>query len=144
MSITRVLNEFRPLLRIFDEPLTRSPALWNNNFPARSFLDDPFIRSMLSRPAVDVTEQDDKYVIEADLPGMKKDNVKVRIGDEGRSITIEGKTGFSSTPAGENAADKPTVTDKSGYFLLSNCQTISHFIFQIPSQIRQLMRPITN
>lgn len=43
------------------------------------------------QPAVDVASQGNKYVIEAELPGVKKENVNVRIGDGGRSITIEGK-----------------------------------------------------
>ncbi|KAI0073754.1 HSP20-like chaperone, partial [Panus rudis PR-1116 ss-1] len=31
------------------------------------------------------------YIVEAELPGVKRENVEVRIGDGGRSLTIEGK-----------------------------------------------------
>ena len=43
------------------------------------------------QPAVDVTEEGNNYVIEAELPGVKKENISVRIGDGGKSVTIEGK-----------------------------------------------------
>lgn len=91
MSIARQLfHEFRPLFRMLDEPLTRSPSFFGH--PSRSIFDDPFFKSaFISRPAVDVTEEGNQYVLEADLPGVKKENVDVRIGDGGRSITIEGK-----------------------------------------------------
>ncbi|KAF8645228.1 hypothetical protein AX16_008055 [Volvariella volvacea WC 439] len=91
MSLARLFNEFRPLFRMLDEPISRAGYL--SSLPARSAFDDPFFRSpYLARPAVDVTEQGNKYVVEADLPGVSKENVQVRIGDNGRSITIEGKT----------------------------------------------------
>lgn len=40
---------------------------------------------------MDVTEEGKHYIVEAELPGVKKENIEVRIGDGGRSITIEGK-----------------------------------------------------
>ncbi|KAH9480527.1 Heat shock protein 16 [Psilocybe cubensis] len=46
---------------------------------------------MFTRPAIDVSDEGEKYKVEADLPGVPKENVEVRIGDNGRSITIEGK-----------------------------------------------------
>lgn len=91
MSIARnFLNEFRPLFRMLEEPITRSPAIYGSR--PRSLFDDPFFQSpAFARPSVDVTEEGDKYILEAELPGVKKDNVEVRIGDGGRSVTIEGK-----------------------------------------------------
>ena len=55
--------------------------------------DDPFFglgRSGL-RPAVDVAEEDNSYIIEAELPGVRKEDINVEIGDNGRSVTIQGK-----------------------------------------------------
>ena len=91
MSITRrFLNEFRPFFRMLEEPFSRSPAYLG--YPSRSVFDDPFFNSaLLNKPAVDVTEEGDKYILEADLPGVKKEDLEVRIGDAGRSVTIEGK-----------------------------------------------------
>jgi len=69
-------------------------------YPQRSLFDDPFFPSPAAiRPAVDVTEEGDKYILEADLPGVKKENVDIRIGDGGRSVTIQGKTSLSSANA---------------------------------------------
>ncbi|KAI0372127.1 hypothetical protein BV20DRAFT_964215 [Pilatotrama ljubarskyi] len=94
MSLTRqFFRELRPLFRMLEEPLGRPPA-YRNRFggPSRALLDDPFFDSpALLRPAVDVSEQGDKYIVEAELPGVKKENVNVRIGDGGRTLTIEGK-----------------------------------------------------
>lgn len=47
-------------------------------------------------PAVDVTEEPNAFVVEAELPGVKKENVDLRIGDNGQSLTIEGRTFFRS------------------------------------------------
>jgi len=89
MSIARqFLNEFRPLFRMLEEPLSRPPTYLG--YPSHSVFDDPLFKPSLL-PAVDVTEEGDKYVVEADVPGMKKENIEVRIGDGGRSVTIEGK-----------------------------------------------------
>ncbi|PCH40133.1 HSP20-like chaperone [Wolfiporia cocos MD-104 SS10] len=91
MSLARhFFHEMRPLFRMLEEPFGRTPAF--GAFDRRSPFDDPFFRapSML-QPAVDVTEEGNNYVIEAELPGVKKENISVRIGDGGRSVTIEGK-----------------------------------------------------
>lgn len=92
MSLTRqFFREFRPLFRILEEPLGRSPAFYPH-FRPRNIFDDPFFHSPNAlRPAVDVTEEGKHYIVEAELPGVKKENIEVRIGDGGRSITIEGK-----------------------------------------------------
>jgi len=60
-------------------------------------LGDPFrsplgrLGTLGGRPAVDVIEEGDKYVVAADLPGVKKEDVEVRVAEDGRSITIEGR-----------------------------------------------------
>ncbi|KIJ64435.1 hypothetical protein HYDPIDRAFT_111754 [Hydnomerulius pinastri MD-312] len=108
MSIARqLLREFRPLFHMLEEPFGRAPATYG--MPRHSLFSDPFFNSPSSlRPAVDVTEEGDSYVLEADLPGVKKENVDVTIGDGGRSITIHGKT--FSRREGNATAEPP---DKS-------------------------------
>ncbi|KAJ7459853.1 HSP20-like chaperone [Mycena latifolia] len=103
MSIARqLLHEFRPFFRMLDEPLTRSSIGIGRS---RSLFDDPFFtmnRDMLRGPAVDVSEEGNgKYVVEAELPGVKKENLEVRLGDGGRSLTIEGKL-FAGAEGSEN------------------------------------------
>jgi HSP20 family protein len=106
MSLTRqLLHDLRPLFRVLEEPFGRSAGYYG--LPTRSFFDDPFFQSSNSlRPSVDVTEEGDKYVVEADLPGVKKENVEVRIGDGGRSVTIEGKL-FRRRNGSGDASEQP-------------------------------------
>ena len=95
MSLTRqFFRELRPLFRMLEEPFGRPSTYGSLGYPSRrgAFFDDPFFTAPTSiRPAIDVSEQGDNYVVEAELPGVKKENVNVRIGDGGRTLTIEGK-----------------------------------------------------
>ena len=112
MSLTRqLLRDMRPFFRMFDEAF-RTPAY---GFPhMRSLLDDPFFRDTTSiRPAVDVTEQGNNYIIEAELPGVKKENVQVRIGDGGRSVTIEGRVIERSGPREDQTSSTGNETATS-------------------------------
>ncbi|KAK7048357.1 SHSP domain-containing protein [Favolaschia claudopus] len=115
MSIGRHLfNEFRPFLRMLDEPLGRASVGFNR--PQRSLFDDPFSalnRAMLRGPAVDVSEAGNSYVVEAELPGVKKENLEVRIGDGGRSLTIEGKLLSAKEGSENNAPDAENSTQIS-------------------------------
>ncbi|KAG5652965.1 hypothetical protein H0H81_002863 [Sphagnurus paluster] len=89
MSLSRQL--FRDLFRVLDEPLMRPgfPSYFGglNHVGNRHSLFD----LNLARPALDLKEEANQYVVEAELPGVKRENVEVRIGDAGRSVTIEGK-----------------------------------------------------
>ncbi|KAG2151413.1 HSP20-like chaperone [Suillus clintonianus] len=122
MSIARqLLHEVRPFFRMLEEPFGRSAVA--PTYRQRSLFDDPLLPSLAAiRPPVDVTDEGDKYIIEADLPGVKKENVDIRIGDAGRSITIEGKTSSRQTngelntgteATGENAAEGSKAVEKT-------------------------------
>lgn len=102
MSLTRQLfNEFRPFFRMFDDAAFRPFAV--HHHPSRRIrgqeVEDPF-ESLFSRVSpfgvgraakVELTEEENNYVIQAELPGVKKENLDVTVGDNGRSITIEGR-----------------------------------------------------
>lgn len=94
MSLTRqFFREVAPLLRMLEQPFTSSVSIsaarnWN-------FLDS---RRGQLRPAIDVTDHGDKYVLDAELPGIGKECIDVRVGDGGRSITIEGKVRDKNLP----------------------------------------------
>ncbi|KAG9315888.1 HSP20-like chaperone [Chiua virens] len=108
MSISRLLHEFRPLFRVLEEPLTRpSPAFYG--LP-RSLLADPFFTSPTTlHPAVDMTEDGGNYIVEAELPGVKKENIDITVGDGGRTLTIQGRT-FSRRPeSSESTAETSTM-----------------------------------
>ncbi|KAG2344542.1 HSP20-like chaperone [Suillus weaverae] len=104
MSIARqLLHEVRPFFRMLEEPFGRSAVV--PMYQQRSLFDDPFFSSPAAiRPPVDVTEEGDKYIIEADLPGVKKENVDIRIGNAGRSITIQGSKTVAKTEPGTQLA----------------------------------------
>jgi HSP20 family protein len=70
--------------RLFDElgfgpgwlaPMWRTPAAAS--------------RQMMWAPAIDVVEKDGQIIVRADLPGMKRDEIRVQLTDEG--LTIEGE-----------------------------------------------------
>ncbi|KAF8349278.1 HSP20-like chaperone [Amanita rubescens] len=118
MSISRLLNEVRPLFQLLEEPLTRSPAFYAR--PQRMLLGDPFrspfggLGTLGGRPAVDVIEEGDKYVVAADLPGVKKEDVEVRVAEDGRSITIEGKMVEVPMSHGSNTFDNTGYIGETG------------------------------
>ena len=112
MSLSRqFFRELRPLFRMLEEPLGRSsfvgPAALTPFSRSRgnpfAVFGDPFFQNS-NAPAVDVTEEPNAFVVEAELPGVKKENVDLRIGDNGQSLTIEGRTFFRSAPSEANAA----------------------------------------
>jgi HSP20 family protein len=110
---------------MLEEPFGRSAVA--PIYQKHSLFDDPFFRSPAAiHPPVDVTEEGDKYIIEAELPGVKKENVDIRIGDAGRSVTIQGKTSSRQTngesditaeTTGENSAEGKRIssTDRVNY-----------------------------
>ena len=141
MSIARqLLHEFRPFFRMLDEPFGRRPSHfapagsrlldWNHPFT------DPFEGlNMLARPAVDVTEKGNKYILDADLPGVSKENLQVRLGDGNQSITIEGKvteklssgvhnTGGETKSTATDTTSSPEYTD--GMSLTSDYEYFAH------------------
>lgn len=91
-------RDFRPLFHVLDEPYGHGQpstvSRRNGNSGPISFFDDPFFNNTrrLRSPAVEINEEGDHYVVEAELPGVKKEDIDVRIGDAGRSLTIEGKS----------------------------------------------------
>ncbi|KAH7102540.1 HSP20-like chaperone [Auriculariales sp. MPI-PUGE-AT-0066] len=113
MSLSRnLLNELRPLFRVLEDPFFHQPAaLWTGaqqSVPRVPY--SAFNRLGVSRPAVDLHESGNEYVVEAELPGVKKDNIEVSIGDNGQSITIEGKVVMRQQPQEEEHAT-PTATN---------------------------------
>lgn len=62
-------------------------------FPQSSRFGPPqdIFNNFANQPAIDVSDHGTHFAVEADLPGVPKENVSVRIGDKGHSLTIEGK-----------------------------------------------------
>lgn len=103
------MHEFRPLFRVLEEPLSRPPIYGLPHH--RSFLADPFFTSPGTvHPALDLTEEGNNYVVEAELPGVKKENIEISVGEGGRSVTIQGRT-FSRRP--DDSSDTTVETSTS-------------------------------
>ncbi|KAG9016257.1 hypothetical protein FRB90_003579 [Tulasnella sp. 427] len=66
-------------------------------------------------PHVHLTDEADKYFVEAEVPGVPKENLDVSISDNGRSLTIKGNTFTSSepepTPEHEETAKEPVAAE---------------------------------
>jgi HSP20 family protein len=52
-------------------------------------------------PAVDICETEDEYLLKADLPGMKREDVKVTL--ENNVLTVEGERKHESEAQGEKS-----------------------------------------
>ncbi|HTX17537.1 MAG TPA: Hsp20/alpha crystallin family protein [Bacteroidota bacterium] len=99
---------------------TKDVELWNREFPVPRAIDrlqremnrafDDFFRGDLFdtkalsaqpwSPAIDVSETKDSYVIHAELPGVKKDEVKITMHEN--LITIKGEKKSEEEKKGEN------------------------------------------
>lgn len=119
MSLSRALfNEFRPFFRLLEDPFFNSPTPYSS-FARQGQLADPFSWQS-SRPALNLSEEEDgSYVVEAELPGVKKENLDVKIGDGGRSLTIEGRVlrrGMTqpAAPGQPTTAEATTMTAPAG------------------------------
>ena len=64
---------------------------------AARFADWPQLQTRFESwtPAVDVHEEEDAYLITADLPGMKKDDVQITLEDN--TLTFSGERNFEET-----------------------------------------------
>lgn len=69
-------NLSRMMDRFFDEPLGEMPVLWRRG--------DGY------NLALDVAEQEDKYIVKASVPGIKPEDVEITLTDN--VLTIKGET----------------------------------------------------
>jgi HSP20 family protein len=72
--------------REFDE--MRNEMLRFFGWPSSRGESEGFFES-LWRPAVDIVQEGDRYVVKADLPGMKKDEIEITL--NGDTLTISGE-----------------------------------------------------
>lgn len=117
MSLTRALfNEFRPVFQMLDDPFFADPF---SVVPQRQTPQTNESNSQVSpwskitrTPHVHLTDEADKYVVEAEVPGVPKENLDISIGDNGRSLTIKGNT-FSSSESttAEKGKEKEAATE---------------------------------
>lgn len=76
-------------------------ALWGNSF--NNFFKDELLKPEADKswyPAVDIVNGKDKVVLNIDLPGLKKEDISVKIED--RVLTIEGERKSENEEKKEN------------------------------------------
>ncbi|KAG8951119.1 hypothetical protein FRC04_006778 [Tulasnella sp. 424] len=118
MSLTRALfNEFRPVFQMLDDPIFADPF---SVVPQRRTPQTNDSNSQVSpwskiarTPHVHLTDEADKYVVEAEVPGVPKENLDISISDNGRSLTIKGDTFSSSESASEGKGKEKEVVSES-------------------------------
>lgn len=76
------------LARELDSMQRRINRMFNNFFEGRMSEEGDIALSAWS-PAVDIVEREDSFVIEAELPGMKKDDIKISLAND--ILTIQGE-----------------------------------------------------
>ncbi|PWN28359.1 HSP20-like chaperone [Jaminaea rosea] len=112
---------------VFGGPLLTGPLLPNHSALATAAKVPTLSHSTLSSfsPRIDVHEDENKFQLSAELPGMPCDAVKVHVDDEGRTISIEGEmrkeydsrdlasAKKSSSKGGDNASEATSSSTSS-------------------------------
>lgn len=62
---------------------------------------------------MDLQNEDGRYVLLAELPGVKKENLEVHVGDKGRGITIQGGT-LSKSVSDSNSLEEAKTQSTEG------------------------------
>ena len=113
MYLTRsLLNDFRPLFRMLEDPFMTAPF---SRVRPTSF--EPF--SFQRQASVEVSEDGNDIVVQAEVPGVQKENLDVHLGNNGQSLTIEGRVhrlNRSNAPAIEQAKTDVTENTTQGRF----------------------------
>ncbi|CAE6425902.1 unnamed protein product [Rhizoctonia solani] len=95
MSLSRgLLNDLHPLFRLVEDPQTPygSPSQRSTHQQRQA--------------VVDVSEEEKEYVVRAELPGVQKKDLDIHIGNDGRSLTVEGHVHRTNKP-GQDASRTP-------------------------------------
>ncbi|ELU40724.1 atypical/PIKK/PI3K protein kinase [Rhizoctonia solani AG-1 IA] len=82
MSLSRnFFEDFYPLFRLVEDPQS----------PHGSHTQKASPQQRQRQAIVDVEEEEKEYVVRAELPGVQKKDIDVHIGNDGHSLTIEGR-----------------------------------------------------
>ncbi|KAG8690729.1 hypothetical protein FRC11_009474 [Ceratobasidium sp. 423] len=85
MSLSRsFFDDSHPLFRLVEDPRYGSPAQRSTQQQRQA--------------VVDISEEEKEYVVRAELPGVQKKDLDVHIGNDGRSLTIEGHVHRTNKP----------------------------------------------
>jgi HSP20 family protein len=88
--INRVFPEVSRAFSLLDEPIFN---VARRSVPTFFPLND---RQSFFRPSVDISETDKNYIVEAEVPGMKKENLSVEFLNDGHTLVMKGKIDHAS------------------------------------------------
>ncbi|CAE6425511.1 unnamed protein product [Rhizoctonia solani] len=102
MSLNRIFGDFEPLFRLVEEPRAHSHSRQGVNHNHR-------------QAVTELSEEEKEYVVRAELPGVQKKDLDIHVGNDGRSLTIEGRVHRTNkSQAQEPAENKQVSKDTSG------------------------------
>ncbi|KDN43850.1 hypothetical protein RSAG8_05843, partial [Rhizoctonia solani AG-8 WAC10335] len=103
MSLSRnFFGDFEPLFRLVEDPRANSHPRQGINHHQR-------------QAVADISEEEKGYVVRAELPGVQKQDLDIHVGNDGRSLTIEGRVHRTIKPkANEPNENKEVSKDASG------------------------------
>ena len=91
-NLPKIYEPFRDILGWDDDQFFGLPIL--------PFRDKSLARNFAFNPALDVSEEADRFVVKADLPGMDKKDVQVNVQND--ILTIKGERKAESEQKGKN------------------------------------------
>lgn len=117
---SRGISPFEEMERLVDEAF-RSPFNWFKRplMPSRLFSE---MEAAASAPSVDIYEDGDDLVVEAELPGMKKEDIKVSLMDD--VLTISGQK------------KREAKTEKKSYYRLERSSGSFSRSFRLPPGVQ--------
>jgi HSP20 family protein len=80
-AMKEISSLHRGLDRLFDDFFDLSPAQWQTTMPELGF-----------KPAMDIEEHDDHFLLSMDLPGVKKEDIRLSVNDHQLTISGERKS----------------------------------------------------
>ncbi|QRW25442.1 heat shock protein HSP20 family protein [Rhizoctonia solani] len=108
MSLTRILGDFEPLFRLVEEPRTHSQSRQGITHTQR-------------QAVTEFSEEEKEYVVRAELPGVQKKDLDIHVGNDGRSLTIEGRVHRTNKPQTKESGEGKEVSKGN----LDNNQTFN-------------------
>lgn len=129
MALTRsLLNDFRPLFRLMEDPFfaptfTRvRPVAWRPSVIQR-------------QTPIELSQEEGHVIVRAEVPGVQKEHLNVHLGQDGQSLTIEGRVQRSGQPKGitqtsESAADASQSLESGMQPLLTATLLVTSLTFR--------------
>ena len=113
MALSRALfNDVRTAFRMLEEPFFHSSPRALYPSAGGPIFNPRFFEDIVSTPKSLVKEEQKHYLVEAELPGVKKSDLKVEFADGGETLHITGTRGTKPSTSDEAAkVAAPEATD---------------------------------